>query len=87
MTEDDLAARIFELYTSDLVTEDLGENYTENGYARVVSCQEADGTNWGAYIVQVAAGGCVTMVMRLPADAMEGHGARFMASAATFFEK
>ena len=87
MTEDELAARIFELYTSDLVTEDLGENYTENGYARVVSGQDAEGVNWGAYIIEVAAGGCVTLVMRLPAEAMEGHGARLMASAATFFEK
>ncbi|MBP8639913.1 MAG: hypothetical protein KBI01_03290 [Oscillospiraceae bacterium] len=87
MTEDDLAARIFELYTSDLVTEDLGENYTENGKARVVSGQTADGTSWGAYIFPVAAGGCVTMVLCLPPEALEGHGARLMASAATFFEK
>lgn len=87
MTEDDLAACIFDVYTSDLVTKDLGENYTENGYARVISGQAADGTNWGAYIIEVAAGGCVTMVLRLPPEAIEGHGARLMASAATFFEK
>ena len=87
MSEDDLAARIFELYTSDFATEDLGENYTDDGKARVVSGQTADGTSWGAYIFPVAAGGCVTMVLCLPPEALEGHGARLMASAATFFEK
>ena len=87
MSEDDLAAGIFELYTSDFATEDLGENYTDDGKARVVSGQTADGTSWGAYIFPVAVGGCVTMVLCLPPEALEGHGARLMASAATFFEK
>lgn len=87
MSEDDLAAGIFDLYTSDLVTEDLGKNYTENGYARVVSGETADGTAWGAYIIQVASGGCAAIVMCLAPEAIEGHGMRLMTSAATFFEK
>jgi len=87
MSEDDLASQIFELYTSDLVNVDLGKNYTENGYARVVSGESSDGTAWGAYIIQVATGGCVAIVLRMEPEAIEGHGARLMASAATFFEK
>lgn len=87
MSQEDLAAGIFELYTSDIVSMDESEAYTNDGYARVVSGECADGTLWGAYIIEVEAGGCVSIVMRLPPEAIEGHGARLKASVSTFFEK
>lgn len=87
VTDDDLAAGVFELYTSDLEITDQGYYETDYCSARVVTGAAADGTFWVAYIVPVEAGGCAYMVLCLPPEAIEGHGARLEASTATFFEK
>lgn len=87
VTDDDLAAGIFQLYTTDLYIEDQGYYETDSCYARVVTGEAADGTYWIAYIVPVAVGGCAYMMICLPPEAIEGHGARLEASSATFFEK
>ena len=87
VSDDDLAAGVFELYTSQLDVVDQGYYETDYCYARVVTGAAADGTFWVAYIVPVEAGGCAYMVLCLPPEAIEGHGARLEASTATFFEK
>lgn len=87
VSDDDLAAGVFELYTTDLEITDQGYYETDYCYARVVTGEAADGTFWIVYIVPVEAGGCAYMMLCLPPEAIEGHGARLEASTATFFEK
>lgn len=87
MSEDDLAAGIFDLYASDVVSEDLVGTYTDNGVARYIWCQTADGTEWAAFIIPVEAGGCVSFVICLPSPEYEAHVQRFVTIVTTFFEK